>query len=150
MERVGGVARELSQAMSDVVWSVNPQHDSVEALQRRLSVFAHEICRAQNIALQFEVSPPLAGMKLHPEIRRNLLLIAKEALHNAAKYSGSPSVSVKFETNGKSLIVEIADAGKGFDLPARSMAMALPICERVQKSWAANARLFLNKVKARG
>jgi ligand-binding sensor domain-containing protein/signal transduction histidine kinase len=116
MERVGNIARALSASMSDVVWSVNPQHDSAEALQRRLSVFAHEICRAQNIALQFEVSPQLAGMKLHPEIRRNLLLIAKEALHNVAKYSGSPSVSVKFETNGKNLIVEIADAGKGFDL----------------------------------
>ncbi len=57
-----------------------------------------------------------AGMKLHPEIRRNLLFIAKEALHNAVKYSGSPSVAVKFETNGKHLVVEVADYGKGFDL----------------------------------
>jgi signal transduction histidine kinase len=116
MERVGGVARELSAGMSDVVWSINPQHDSVDALQRRLSVFAHEICRAQNIALQFEISPQLAGMKLNPEIRRNLLLIAKEALHNAVKYSGSASVAVKFEINGKHLVVEIVDGGKGFDL----------------------------------
>ncbi|MCG3119601.1 MAG: hypothetical protein ALAOOOJD_02039 [bacterium] len=115
MERVGNVARELSVAMSDVVWSINPQHDSGEALQRRLSVFAHEICRAKNIALNFEASEPLAGMKLHPEFRRNLLLIAKEALHNAVKYSGSPRVAVKFETNGEHLVVEIADSGKGFD-----------------------------------
>ncbi|MCI0691883.1 ATP-binding protein [candidate division KSB1 bacterium] len=58
----------------------------------------------------------MAGIKLHPELRRNLLLIAKEALHNAVKYSGSPSVAVKFETNGKHLVVEVADCGKGFDL----------------------------------
>jgi signal transduction histidine kinase len=115
LERVGGVARELSQAMSDVVWSINPQHDSGEALQRRLSVFAHEICRAKNITLNFEISEQMAGIKLHPELRRNLLLIAKEALHNAVKYSGSASVAVKFGTNGKHLVVEIADSGKGFN-----------------------------------
>jgi signal transduction histidine kinase/ligand-binding sensor domain-containing protein len=116
LERVGGVARELSADMSDVVWSINPQHDSGEALQRRLSVFAHEICRAKDIVLNFEVSEQMAGIKLHPELRRNLLLIAKEALHNAVKYSGSPNVAVKFATNGKHLIVEIADCGKGFEL----------------------------------
>ncbi|MGH7455814.1 MAG: sensor histidine kinase, partial [bacterium] len=116
MERVGNVARELSAAMSDVVWSINPQHDSGEAPQRRLGVFAREICCAQGIEFTLEISEPMAGMKLHPEIRRNLLLIAKEALHNAVKYSGSPSVAVKFETNGKHLVVEIVDQGKGFDV----------------------------------
>ncbi|MCI0691882.1 hypothetical protein L0337_07725 [candidate division KSB1 bacterium] len=120
MERVGNIARELSQAMSDVVWSINPQHDSGEALQRRLSVFAHEICRAKNIALHFEVSEQMAGIKLHPELRRNLLLIAKEALHNAVKYSGSPSVSVKIELKGRNIIAAIADCGKGFEINSPS------------------------------
>jgi ligand-binding sensor domain-containing protein/signal transduction histidine kinase len=116
LERVGGVARELSQAMSDVVWSINPQHDSGEALQRRLNVFAHEICRARNIALNFEVSEQIAGIKLHPELRRNLLLIAKEALHNAVKYSSSRSVALNFSLNGKNIVLTIADQGTGFDV----------------------------------
>ncbi|MCG3155265.1 MAG: hypothetical protein DKINENOH_01867 [bacterium] len=115
LTRVGEVARELSAAMSDVVWSINPKHDSVEALQRRLKAFAGEVCSARNIALQFEVTRQLAGSKLHAEVRRNLLLIAKEALHNTTKYSGSPSVSVKIGANGNQLVVEIADQGRGFD-----------------------------------
>jgi ligand-binding sensor domain-containing protein/signal transduction histidine kinase len=120
MERVGSIARELSQSMSDVVWSINPQHDSGEALQRRLSVFAHEICRAKNIALNFEVSKQLAGMKLHPELRRSLLLIVKEALHNAVKYSGSPSVSVKIELKDRNIVAAIVDCGKGFEANSSS------------------------------
>jgi signal transduction histidine kinase len=125
VERMGGVARELSAAMSDVVWSINPQHDSGEALQRRLSVFAHEICRAKNIALNFAVSDQMAGIKLHPELRRNLLLIAKEALHNAVKYSGSPNVSVNIDLNDKNIIVEIADCGKGFEISNSSTGNGL-------------------------
>lgn len=116
MERIGDVARELSGVMSDVVWSINPKHDSIEALQRRLRAFAHDVCSAKNIDLHFELSKYLSGMKLHPEIRRNLLLIAKEALHNMAKYSGSPSVAVKFEVNGSEMKVSVEDQGKGFDV----------------------------------
>jgi signal transduction histidine kinase len=115
IERMGSVARELSAAMGDVVWSINPQHDSGEALQRLLSVFAHEICRAKNIALNFEVSEQMAAIKLHPELRRSLLLIVKEALHNAVKYSGSPSVSVNIDLNGRNIVAAIADCGKGFE-----------------------------------
>ncbi len=125
LERVGGIARELSAAMSDVVWSINPKHDSVEALQRRLKSFAHEICHAKNIALNFDVSKALAGMRLHPETRRNLLLIAKEALHNMAKYSGSPSVDVKIDAANEKLRVVIRDRGKGFDLQHSSTGNGL-------------------------
>ncbi|NUM74015.1 hypothetical protein HUU40_06615 [candidate division KSB1 bacterium] len=125
LERVGGIARELSAAMGDVVWSINPKHDSVEALQRRLKSFAHEICHAKNIALNFDVSKALAGMKLHPETRRNLLLIAKEALHNMAKYSGSPSVEVKIDATTEKLRVVIQDCGKGFDLAHSSTGNGL-------------------------
>jgi len=116
MERMGSVARELSAAMSDVVWSINPKHDSGEALHRRLSVFAHEICSAKGMTLKFELASEVAGMKLNPEIRRNFLLIAKEALHNAAKYSASPSVTVEFLTNENHLVVMITDHGRGFDV----------------------------------
>jgi signal transduction histidine kinase/ligand-binding sensor domain-containing protein len=115
-KRIGEVARELSGSMSDVVWSINPRHDSVDALQRRLRAFAHDACNAQNIELHFEISKQLLGMKLHPEIRRNILLIVKEALHNMAKYSGSPSVAVQFETNGAEMKVSIKDQGKGFEV----------------------------------
>lgn len=116
MARVGDIARELSAAMSDVVWSVNPQHDNITALQRRVRVFAHEICEARGIKLDFEVAEPLARIKLHPETRRNLLLIAKEALHNLAKYSASASAAVKLAVQGGNIQLEIKDEGRGFDV----------------------------------
>jgi signal transduction histidine kinase len=115
IERMGGVARELSAAMSDVVWSINPRHDSLAALLYRLTNFATEICKAKNISLNFAVDEKLTKIKLNPEIRRSLLLIAKEALHNMAKYSGSPSVNVKIGSAGKEISVVVEDHGAGFD-----------------------------------
>ncbi len=120
MLRVGDVARELSQAMSDVVWSINPKHDSVAALYRRLRSFASEICDAKGIQLNMEIADHITRMKLHPEVRRNLLLIAKEALHNMAKYSGSQSVSVNMGLQGNELLLVVEDHGRGFDTTGKS------------------------------
>lgn len=118
--RMGDVARELSGAMSDVVWSINPKHDSVAALFRRLKAFANTICQAKNIKLKMEVSERISNLKLHPEVRRNLLLIAKEALHNMVKYSGSQTVEVCIEMKGTHLTVAVEDQGKGFDLNGKT------------------------------
>lgn len=116
MARVGTVARELSAAMSDVVWSINPRYDSLEALLHRLTAFACEICQARNIELKFEVPKDITRLKLNPEMRRSLLLIAKEALNNLAKYSDSPSAVVRIELNDKVISLTVEDHGKGFDL----------------------------------
>lgn len=115
MQRVGSIARELSSDMSDVVWSINPNHDSVEALQHRLTAFAHEICKAKNIELKLDISDHIANRRLNPEVRRNLLMIAKEALHNAVKYSDCKALTLEIKSDGNEIIVAVEDYGDGFD-----------------------------------
>jgi signal transduction histidine kinase/streptogramin lyase len=114
--QMGNIARELSAAMSDVVWSINPKHDSMEALLRRLTSFAQEICKAKNVELKMIVDERISRLKLHPEVRRNLLLIAKEALNNMAKYSHSKSVDVRIEGDGTFVSLAVDDFGSGFDV----------------------------------
>lgn len=123
--RVGSIARELSEAMSDVVWSINPKHDSLDALLHRLRGFAHEICKAKDIALNFTIDEKISAMRLNPEERRSLLLIAKEALHNMAKYSGSASVEVRIESNAQMLRLMVQDFGRGFDASTASTGNGL-------------------------
>ncbi len=123
--RVGSIARELSEAMSDVVWSINPKHDSLDALLHRLTAFAHEICKAKDISLNFTVDEKISSMKLNPEERRSLLLIAKEALHNMAKYSGSASVEVHIESDARTISLTVQDFGNGFDVAKSSTGNGL-------------------------
>ncbi len=113
--RMGEAARELSQAMSDVVWSINPRHDSVAALQHRLAAFAYDVCLAKGIKLTLDVDQELAAKSLDPEKRQNLLLIAKEAVHNAAKYSESPSMTVTLVRQKSNIVLRVTDEGRGFD-----------------------------------
>ena len=134
IERVGHIARELSNAMSDVVWSINPKHDSVEALIHRLSGFAYDVCEAKDIKLDMQVSRNIMHVRLDPEIRRNLLLVAKEAIHNAAKYSESSLVQVQLSLKNDEIWLEIVDQGKGFDLTSAREGNGLQnIRSRIEK-----------------
>src|SRR4030095_13000601 len=50
--------------------------------------------------------------------RKNLYLIFKEAINNAAKYSGCKNVWIDISLEGKKLVMQIRDDGKGFQVPA--------------------------------
>jgi signal transduction histidine kinase len=49
------------------------------------------------------------------EARKNILLIAKEAMNNIAKYSHATDVTIRLESSNGHLLLEIVDNGKGFD-----------------------------------
>ena len=49
------------------------------------------------------------------DIRRDLLLIFKEAVNNAARHSRCIRVVIKLKVQGSRLLLEIADNGTGFD-----------------------------------
>jgi len=46
----------------------------------------------------------------------NIYRIIQEALNNAEKYSGASLIKVSFYEDGRGLVVEVSDNGKGFDM----------------------------------
>jgi signal transduction histidine kinase len=52
------------------------------------------------------------------EARRDFFLVFKEAINNAAKYSGASSVSIQVEIHNKKLELTVKDNGAGFDVAA--------------------------------
>jgi ligand-binding sensor domain-containing protein/signal transduction histidine kinase len=115
IEHMGSISRELSGAMGDVVWSINPKYDSLESLLKRVSSFALELCKTKNIAIDFRYPDDMHKIRMNPEMRRNLLLIIKEAITNAVKYSQTASIEVDIRSRNSAIIVSVKDFGVGFD-----------------------------------
>jgi len=114
IKRVGDIARELVDAMSDVVWSIDPRHDSAGSLMQRVKVYALELCEAKNIALSFETQAERDMAGLSPEIMRELLLVAKEAVTNIVTHSGCSAAHIRLVMGKREISIEIEDNGKGF------------------------------------
>jgi signal transduction histidine kinase len=50
------------------------------------------------------------------EVRREVFLIFKEAINNAARHSGCTQVDVELAGSGGDLSITVADDGRGFDI----------------------------------
>lgn len=115
IERMASASREAVAAMGDIVWSIHPRNDRLSDLVQRMRGFASDVLSARDIHLDFLVPPAEAALALPLEMRRDLLLIFKESVNNAARHSGCGRVRVELRIMGKNLLMTVEDNGCGFD-----------------------------------
>ncbi len=111
--RIGDISRELIDSMSDIVWAINPRHDRLADLVSRMRRFAGDLLSDGAIRFELEVLGP-ASIPLHATARRDVFLIFKESLHNAARHSGCSAIQVQVGTENGRLKLRVADDGRGF------------------------------------
>jgi two-component system, NarL family, sensor histidine kinase UhpB len=114
LTRISEQSSQMMESMSDMVWSINPINDSIEKIVVKMKVFAGEILEPKNINYQFIGEDSLPELFLNAEIRKNLFLLYKEALNNAAKYSEATHLVIEFRKLDNRIELTIADNGKGF------------------------------------
>lgn len=115
LERIYNTSRELTRSMDEIVWAVNPQHDTLDSLASYLGNFAQEYLVSLNIRCRLDVPLHLPHWPITAEMRHNVFLAFKEALHNVVKHSGAREVSVIFATDAAGFHLAVRDNGKGFD-----------------------------------
>jgi signal transduction histidine kinase/ligand-binding sensor domain-containing protein len=115
LERIKGVSRDLVEAMSDVVWAINPNKDNLRDLVQRMRLFASDVCAARRIHFELNAPPVETHLRLGANIRREVFAIFKESVNNAVKYSEARNIVADFGITDDFLILKIADDGRGFD-----------------------------------
>ncbi len=114
--KIGETSREMIDNMSDIVWSVNPQNDSVKKLVERMRVFAGDLIAHSTTMLHFESDKAVDDMKLTMEQRKNVFLIFKETIYNSVKYAECKNIYVTLKKVDGKLRLLVKDDGKGFDV----------------------------------
>ena len=108
-------AQKMLDAMNDIVWSIQPQNDTLENIFVRMISFASDLFDAKKIKLQWKVNDAVKHVHIGPAVRHNLLLIFKEAVNNLAKYSEASEANISLDFQHSFLVLTIRDNGKGFD-----------------------------------
>ena len=113
-KRIAETAHELGASLTDIVWSLRADATTLESLayyltRRAESLFANG--RTQ-FTTKFPDDWPSINMPL--TTRRNVLLIAMESLHNAAKHAQAENVTLQFEqSDGHKWQMRVEDDGCG-------------------------------------
>jgi signal transduction histidine kinase len=68
--------------------------------------------------LRIDVEGPETPLGADPRTEEELFAIGREALSNVAKHAGARSVTVRVEAHSESVLLEVADDGRGFDCTA--------------------------------
>jgi two-component sensor histidine kinase len=112
---IATVSREMATALSDIVWAINPKHDRLRELTARMHRFALDVLGTRGIDLRFQADDCEEQRRTSSDFRRQLYLIFKEAVNNAARHSACTQARVEMHVWKGRLELRISDNGKGFD-----------------------------------
>jgi signal transduction histidine kinase len=113
--QISDTSRGVMEEMSQIIWALNPKNDTLEGLVAYLRRFANEFLEPTAINCSFDLPETLPVRALSVEVRRNVYLVVREALHNIVKHSDATIVDIKLSILDSRFSISIKDDGKGFD-----------------------------------
>jgi len=113
--KISAYSDEMAEKMNEIVWALNQRYDSLDDLISFSRAYAADYLQDKNIELKF-FSGIISNNKIQGEVRRNIFMAIKEALHNVIKHAAAKTVTIEFKEEAKQLLVRLQDDGKGIDI----------------------------------
>lgn len=113
LARLEAAALETIAGLRDVIWLVDPRHDTLGAVIQRIRTIAGHLPASVNCEVVTRQAP--AGLRLDMAMIRDVLLVTKEALNNVARHAQATRVRVEIGLDGRRLTLQVEDDGRGFD-----------------------------------
>lgn len=130
LRSIARIARESVASMSDIVWAINPERDSLLDVIRKMRRHAEEVFSLRDVELRFDAPSVKESQKLGVTMRRDLLLIFKEAINNVARHSNCSRVNIELRIEGSQVLLTIVDDGIGFDTSVAGVGHGLASMKR--------------------
>ncbi|MBP6671500.1 MAG: hypothetical protein KA247_00010 [Bacteroidetes bacterium] len=110
---ISDTAVQTADELRDIVWYVNPLNDAMINVGIRLREIAERQLRGFD--LQFSLNDAVKNDTSLMNIRRNIILMYKETLHNVMKHSKAKKVTITVDHQPDMFTIIVADDGVGFD-----------------------------------
>ena len=118
LSKLAGEARGTVGALDQIVWAVNPHHDTLGSLVDYVCHHATEYLTDSTLSCLLEMEPHDRDAIVPFSIRHPLLMAMKEALQNVVKHSGASEVIIDLKSSPEAIELSVTDDGKGIELPA--------------------------------
>ncbi len=109
LSKLAGEARNTVGALDQIVWTVNPRHDTLGSMADYLCDHATGFLADAGLTCHFEMSTAGRESVLPFAIRHPLLMAVKEAL----KHAGASRVVISMAATSRAIELEVTDDGKG-------------------------------------
>lgn len=148
INRIYTTARAMTGAMDEIVWAINPGHDSIESVAAYFAEFVEEFLSPSGLKFRLQIPLLLPPWTINAEMRHNLFLAFKEALNNVLKHSQASEVIVTLAVGQKGFVLSVEDNGRGFEDSVLAAARPSSDCN-VRGNGLANLRRRLEELGGR-
>ena len=115
LEKIEMQAQHIADNIGDIVWSMKPGKDEFMTLSTRIKNFAAEIIGSTHIKYHISIAAEIDEVVKDITARKNIILITKEAINNAIKYSQAAEIQIIITNQNNQIFLSITDNGKGFN-----------------------------------
>ncbi|HUA69141.1 MAG TPA: triple tyrosine motif-containing protein, partial [Candidatus Saccharimonadales bacterium] len=115
VEKISSTARQAVKSLDEIVWAVNPRNDTLAHLMDYAGQFAVDYLRLAGIRCRLDFPDQCPPRELSTDLRHNLFLAIKEAIHNVVKHAGASEMWLRIKPAETALDIVIEDNGRGFD-----------------------------------
>lgn len=116
LSKINQSTNAMMESMSDIVWAINNKNDKLDNLVNRMNVFALQSFDANKCTVHFSSDQASEQLALEMNDRKNVYLLFKEIIHNAAKHAQCQNIWIDLKVEKNKFIMHIKDDGVGFDL----------------------------------
>ncbi|MFM2242907.1 MAG: hypothetical protein RLZ97_1762 [Verrucomicrobiota bacterium] len=107
--------REAAGELEQIIWSVDPRHDTLDGVAHRVYQFAEEYFADTPIECHFGEFPGIPDVAMDPEDRADLIAAFRESITNVLKHSGARQVEISIHMDGGIFEIRVSDDGCGMD-----------------------------------
>lgn len=125
LEDIASTSRKLVGNMGEIIWSLNVDNSSMEQVNAYLREQLHKQLEYTGIEYSIQLDESQPNLILGNQQKRNLLLVTKELVNNAIKYSRAKKISINSRLQDDALSLEVKDDGTGFDVAVASKGNGL-------------------------
>lgn len=109
------ISSEAGRSLSDIVWAVDPAHDSLHGLVEHARTYCQRMLHNSGIRHSIQCVAEGPDRTIHPATKRDIYLSLRETLNNAMKYAHAEQIDVKFMASPEQVEMDVRDDGKGFN-----------------------------------
>ena len=113
IQNIARTVRDITRAMDEIVWTINPRNDSLENLANYIFHYAQEYFQDTGVRCRLDLPHDLPDRRVTTEERHNLFMAVKEALNNVLKHAGATEVRIALTQVEKRRVIVISDNGRG-------------------------------------
>lgn len=144
--RISDAARKLTTAMDEIVWAVDPQHDTLAGLMDYISAYTEDFLRVAGIRCRMDLPVRLPEQRVDAEVRYHLFLALKETLNNLVKHARATEVWLRLQLEPGRFALIVEDNGQGLPEVADQAELPLGRERRTSGSGMVNLKRRLESI----